>query len=88
MSVQKIGVLVLWAVLACAFLLPDESVGGKIGRIAFWVTAAAHVVEFVIYRPTLRRAEGSMGHHFLQVLVFGVFHYKEVQEELGEADKI
>lgn len=85
MRIQKIGVIVLWLVLLSAFwVLPDESIGGRIGRIAFFVTALAHVIEFFIYRPTLRRAEGSLAHHFLQVLIFGMFHYQEVEVELAE----
>lgn len=83
MNAKKIGVLVLWAVLACAFLLPDDSMGGKIGRGAFFVTAAAHFVEYLIYRPKLRQADGSLAHHFGQVMIFGMFHYEEVEAELA-----
>lgn len=83
MSIPKMGMIVVWIVLLSAFfVLPDHSLGGQIGRIAFFVTAIAHVAEFFIYRPTLRKAEGTMNHHFLQVLLFGVFHYKEVEAEL------
>ena len=85
MSFPKIAFLVLWAVLLSAFfVLPDDSIGGWIGRIAFFVTAAAHVLEFLLTRPTLRQAEGSMSHHFLQILIFGMFHTQDVEEELAE----
>ncbi len=88
MSIQKIVVIVVWAVLLSAFfVLPDDSTGGRIGRIAFFVTAAVHVVEFFIYLPTLRRAEGTLDHHFLQVLIFGMFHYREVEEELASRER-
>lgn len=83
MSYKKIGVIVLWIVLASSFLLPDESTGGKIGRIAFFVTAAAHLVEYFIYRPKLRQATGTLSHHFGQVMIFGMFHYEEVEKELA-----
>lgn len=84
MSYKKVGVIVLWIVLLSAFfVLPDDSIGGRIGRIAFFVTVFAHIVEFFIYRPKLRLAEGSMNHHFLQVLIFGMFHYQEVEAELA-----
>jgi uncharacterized protein YhhL (DUF1145 family) len=81
---KKIAVLVLWVVMLSAFfVLPDDSAGGRVGRIAFFVTVVAHIVEFFIYRPKLRLAEGSMNHHFLQVLIFGMFHYQEVEAELA-----
>ena len=87
MSIKKIGVIILWLVLLSAFfVLPDESQGGQIGRIAFFVTVIAHIVEFFIYRPKFERAEGSMNHHFLQTLIFGFFHYEEVQAELAGRD--
>ena len=88
MDYKKIGVIVLWSVLLSSFfVLPDDSTGGRIGRIACFVTALAHIVEFFIYRPTLRRAEGSLGHHFVQVLIFGMFHYREVEAELAEENR-
>ena len=87
MNVKKVGVLAMWAVLASAFLLPDDSMGGKIGRGAFFVTVAAHFVEYLIYRPKLRRAEGTPGHHFLHVMVFGMFHYEEVEAELARKSR-
>ena len=57
--------------------------GGRIGRIGFFVTVIAHIAEFFIYRPKLERAEGTLNHHFLQVLLFGMFHYREVEAELA-----
>jgi uncharacterized protein YhhL (DUF1145 family) len=87
MNAKKIGVIVLWIVLLSSFfVLPDDSIGGRIGRIAFFVTLFAHVVEFFIYRPKLRLAEGSMNHHFLQVLIFGMFHYQDVEAELAKKE--
>ena len=84
MSYVKIGVILLWLVLLSAFfVLPDESAGGRIGRIAFFVTAIAHIAEFFIYRPKLALAEGSMNHHFLQTLIFGMFHYQEVERQIS-----
>jgi uncharacterized protein YhhL (DUF1145 family) len=88
MSYPKMACIVLWLVLLSAFfVLPDDSRGGQIGRIAFFITAGAHVVEFFIYRPTLQRAEGSLGHHFIQVLIFGMFHYQEIEAELAAKNR-
>jgi uncharacterized protein YhhL (DUF1145 family) len=83
MSLAKVGVIVLWLVLLTSFFLPDDSVGAQIGRIGFFVTAIAHVAEFFIYRRKLALAEGTMNDHFLQVLIFGLFHLKEVDAELA-----
>lgn len=84
MRIKKVVVLVFWVILASSFLLPDDSTGGRIGRIAFGVTLAAHFVEYFIYRPTLQKAEGSLAHHFWQVMIFGMFHFEEVEAELSQ----
>ena len=84
MSPVKIGFVVLWLILLSAFfVLPDESPGGRVGRVAFFVTVAAHIAEFFIYRSRLALADGTMNHHFLQTLLFGFFHYREVEAELA-----
>lgn len=84
MGFMKMGVIVLWLILLCAFfVLPDESMGGRIGRIAFFVTVIAHIVEYFIYRPKFVLAQGSMNHHFLQTLLFGMFHCQDVDAELA-----
>ena len=47
-----------------------------------WLTLAAHLVEFFVKRPVFERAGGSMGHHFVQTMIYGLFHWKPVEDRL------
>ena len=82
---MKQGVLVLWVVLLLGMFL----VGGMIGTIAtwvFWLLVVAHLVEFFVKRSVLEQAGGSMGNHFVQVLIYGIAYWKPLEEaQQGEA---
>lgn len=54
------------------------------GHLVFWLTLVAHVVEFVVKRPLFERVGGSMGHHFVQTLIYGLFHWKPLEDGLAE----
>jgi uncharacterized protein YhhL (DUF1145 family) len=76
---------VLWVVLAACFLLPADAAAGVVtGRIVFGVMLLVHALEFLYFRSTLERLGGSMGHHFVQVLLFGVVHVQLARVEAGE----
>ena len=79
MKSPKSFVLLLWLLLGGCFLLPSDSTLAPYGRAAFFLMAAAHVVEFFVYLPLLRKAPGSLGFHFANVLAFGFVHYREVR---------
>ena len=57
------------------------------GKFAFGATVVAHVVEFVVKRSVLERADGSMGHHFVQTLIYGLFHWKPLEDAQAGADE-
>ncbi|HEB87985.1 MAG TPA: hypothetical protein ENI85_00285 [Deltaproteobacteria bacterium] len=63
----------LWAMLAGSGWVVTA------GQVAFWGTLAAHVVEFVVKRPVMEAAGGSMVHHFVQTLIYGLFHWKPLE---------
>jgi len=44
-----------------------------------------HVVEFFVKKGVLEKAGGSMGQHFLQTLIYGLFHWKPLEEQQAEA---
>jgi uncharacterized protein YhhL (DUF1145 family) len=69
----KTALNVLWVVLALSFVLPTGGIV-TLMRGAFLVMLAAHALEFVLFGRTLARLGGSMGHHFVQVLLYGFFH--------------
>jgi hypothetical protein len=57
------------------------------GKIAFGATFVAHLVEFVLKRPVFARAGGSIGHHFVQTMIYGLFHWKPLEEaQAGSGD--
>jgi len=50
------------------------------GHGVFWIMLAVHVAEFFVKRPLFEAAEGSMGHHFVQTLIYGFLHWKPLEE--------
>jgi len=75
---MKQGVLVMWFVLLIGIL-----VGGTFGAFArpiFWLIAAIHLVEFFVKKGVLEQAGGSMGHHFVQVMIYGIAYWKPLEE--------
>ncbi|MBW2268643.1 MAG: hypothetical protein JRH16_08700 [Deltaproteobacteria bacterium] len=86
MQNAKQSVWVLWCGSLAAILLGSGWVATA-GSFVFWVTLAVHAVEFFIKRPVLERADGSTGHHFLQTLIYGLFHWKPLEEaQKGSGD--
>ncbi len=81
MESAKYGVWIVWFGSAAAVAFGDGAVGTA-GRIVFWATLLAHVAEFAVKRPLLAKAGGSMGHHFMQTLIYGFFHWKPIQDRL------
>ena len=76
---NKQGVLVLWVVVIVAGALGSGWVA-TVGQLLFWLLVATHVAEFFLKRSVLEAAGGSMGHHFVQTLVYGMFHWKPLEE--------
>lgn len=74
---------VVWVVLAVSFLLPAGPLVGAL-RLAFVIMLAAHALEFLFFQRTLARLGGSLGHHFVQVLFYGLFHLQLAKAEAGE----
>lgn len=79
---MKQGVWVLWLGSAAAALWGSGWVA-TIGVWVFGLTFVAHVVEFFVNLPLFRRAEGSLGHHFAQTMVYGIFHWGPIKERVA-----
>ena len=79
MNASRIVTLLIWLALAATFFIPGEASWISWCQIAFWVLAATHVVEFLVYLPMLRKHGGSMAGHFVQVLLFGYIYYQELK---------
>jgi hypothetical protein len=78
---QKQGVWVIWVGSLAAMVFGSGWVA-TVGTWAFGLTFAAHIVEFFVYRSLFERADGSMSHHFVQTLIYGLFHCKPIMERL------
>jgi hypothetical protein len=74
-----IGVLGLAGLAAMIFGSGWVATGGQ---WALGLTFLAHVVEFVVHRKLFERAGGSMGHHFVQTMIYGLFHCTPIKERL------
>ena len=77
----KIAVFVGWAVVALALFSAPETTLIGYARLGFWLTLAAHVVEFAIFFRTFEKAPGSIGQHFALTLALGMFHIQEVKTQ-------
>ncbi len=82
---MKQSVWVIWLGAAAAIVWGSGWVS-VVGHVAFWGTLLAHVVEFVVKRPVMAAAGGSMAHHFVQTLIYGLFHWKPLEEAARPAD--
>jgi hypothetical protein len=82
---MKYSVWAIWIGGAAAILLGSGWVA-TLGHLVFWLTLAAHVVEFLVKRPLFERAGGSMGHHFVQTLIYGLFHWKPIEDRLQASE--
>ena len=75
---MKMAVLVLWAACIAAFFLPATSSLAVPGQRLFWGLVIVHAIECVVFLPRLRRAGGSLAHHLVQTMIFGMFHARSV----------
>ena len=53
-----------------------------VGQWAFGLIFAAHIIEFIVHRSLFEKAEGSMGHHFVQTMIYGLFHWTPIKQRL------
>jgi hypothetical protein len=78
----KYSVWAIWFGSAAAILLGSGWVAG-LGHVVFWSTLVAHLAEFFVKRSVMARSGGSMTHHFVQTMVYGLFHWKPLEDALA-----
>jgi hypothetical protein len=78
---MKNSVWVLWIGCLAAILFGSGWVS-TIGNAVFWLTLFAHVIEFLVNRSLFEKAGGSMVHHFVQTMIYGLFHWTPIKERL------
>jgi hypothetical protein len=82
---MKQGVWVIWIGALVAMFLGSGWVS-SVGSFVFWLTLVAHIVEFFVKRPVMQAAGGSMAHHFVQTLIYGLFHWKPLEDAQRQAE--
>lgn len=82
---QKQSVWVLRTLCLAAIFLGSGWVA-TIGGWAFWLLVVAHLVEFLVHLPLFKRAGGSMLHHFVQTMIYGLFHWTPIKEGFAAQD--
>ena len=80
LSMQKQSVWVIWIGSILAMVLGSGWIA-TVGQVLFGLTFIAHVVEFFMKRPLFEQVGGSMGHHFVQTMIYGLFHWKPLEEQ-------
>ena len=83
MSVAKIVLLVVYAVLAGLALTQGDSAAGIWSLRLLGVLVIAHVIETAVYFKLCKSAGGSLAGHLLSVFLFGVLHVKELKAAQG-----
>jgi hypothetical protein len=78
----KYSVWGLWLGSAAAIVLGGGWVAG-LGHLLFWATLVAHLAEFFVKRSVMERSGGSMANHFLQTMIYGLFHWKPLEDALA-----
>ena len=71
---------VIYIGCALALLFSD----GSLATAAGWLLGlilAVHFVEFVVKRDVMAKSGGSMGHHFVQTMIYGLFHWRPLEEQ-------
>ncbi len=80
----KYSVWVVWVGGPAAMLFGTGWIATA-GHLVFWLTLLAHIGEFFAQRSLFERAGGSMTHHFVQTLIYGLFHWMPIKQRLAEA---
>lgn len=83
MSAIKIAILAGYVVLAALALTQAGSPAGAWSAKILLILAVVHAVEVVVFFKACQRAGGSLVGHLFNVLLFGVFHMKEIKAAQG-----
>lgn len=84
---MKQSVLVMWFLLLAGMLFGGDRIA-NLASYAFAGLVLVHVAEFFVKKSVLEKAGGSMGQHFLQTLIYGLFHWKPLEDQqAGEASE-
>ena len=78
---QKQSVWVLWLGSLAAWFLGSGWVATA-GMVVFALLVVAHLAEFFMNYSLFQKAGGSMANHFVQTMIYGLFHWTPIKERI------
>ena len=81
---MKQGVLGMWFIILLGMIFASGGLATA-ANFAFLSILLVHVVEFFLKKGVLEKAGGSMGQHFLQTMIYGLFYWKPLEDQQAEA---
>jgi hypothetical protein len=81
MGISKIITLIIWAVCLWVLTIDSSGIWVVTGKAVFWVLLATHFLEFFIYWPKLKKMNGSLAVHFINVMLFGIIYWNEIKPD-------
>jgi len=78
---QKQSVWIIWIGSIVAMTLGSGWVATA-GMWTFGLTFLAHTAEFIMNLSLFKQAEGTMVHHFVQTMIYGLFHWMPIKKSL------
>jgi hypothetical protein len=78
---QKQSVWIFWIGAVAAMTFGSGWIA-TVGQVIFGLLFVAHLVEFFMNRALFVREGGPMLHHFVQTMIYGLFHWKPIKERL------
>ena len=85
---MQINKFIVWIMYLCCVLAILFGSGWieSAGRWILGITLLLHLVEFVLKRDVMSKAGGSMGYHFVQTMIYGLFHWKPLEDQQHAED--
>lgn len=78
---KKQSVWIAWIVSLAAAVVGSGWIA-LIGKIVFGFLVVAHLAEFLINYKLFKKEGGSMVNHFVQTMIYGLFHWTPIKERL------
>jgi len=76
--------IAFWLAGIAGLLLPEAPVALRRMSQLVLVVGTVHVIEFLVYRASLRKMGGSLAGHFVQTLFFGLLYLGPLQQRHEE----
>ena len=84
MSVGKIVLLIVYAVLAGLALTQGGATTGAWALWAIGILVVVHLIETAVFFKFCKASGGSLPGHLVSVFLFGVLHVKELKAAQGK----